>query len=119
MQRYHLESEIIPKFFNKLEDAQAKSNQANNPITDATLFIIATNSMLRTEKLSRANAYRKEINVGQRTWTNWKTTYRLVEKKQRSKIKPPEENTNLELQIVQHNNLCLSNLGEPPRETHS
>ena len=33
-----------------LEEAHAKSERANNPIIDVTLVIIATNSMLTTEK---------------------------------------------------------------------
>ena len=52
MQRYHLEIELIPEYINKLEDLQAKSKWANNPITNVTLVIIATNVMIVTEQFS-------------------------------------------------------------------
>ena len=55
MKRYHLESEIIPEYINEIEDAQAKAERANNRITDTMLVIIATNTMLSTEKLPRTN----------------------------------------------------------------
>ena len=49
MQQCNIYFEVIPEYINMLEDAQEKSEQANNPITDATLVIIATNAMLSTE----------------------------------------------------------------------
>ena len=55
MQRYHLEIELIPEYINKLEDLQAKSKWANNPITNVTLVIIATNVMIVTEQFSRTS----------------------------------------------------------------
>ena len=50
MQHYHLYSKGIREYINKLKEAQAKSERANNLITDATLVIIATNAMLSAEK---------------------------------------------------------------------
>ena len=50
MQRYHLDSEVISEYINDLKDAQAKAERANNPITKATIIIIATKAMLSTEQ---------------------------------------------------------------------
>ena len=50
MQEYHTESEGILEYINALEAAQKKSKRGtgNNPITDATLLLIATNAILNT-----------------------------------------------------------------------
>ena len=50
MQEYHMESEGILEYINALEAAQNKSKRGtgNNPITDETLLLIATNRMLKT-----------------------------------------------------------------------
>ena len=55
MQTYHENMEGIPKYFKKLEDAQKQSNRAGNPSTDPTLLLFASNTMLRTDRLLRAN----------------------------------------------------------------
>ena len=48
MQDYHIYSEGILEYINALEAAQKKSNYGtgNNPVTDKTLLLIATNAML-------------------------------------------------------------------------
>ena len=81
MQHYHIESDRIPEYINKLEDTHAKSERTNNPITDATLVIIATNTMLSTDELTRANEYWEEIDVGQHMWKKRNTTYLAEAKK--------------------------------------
>ena len=50
MQDYHTDSEGILEYINALEAAQKKSKRGtgNNPITDATLLLIATDVMLKT-----------------------------------------------------------------------
>ena len=50
MQDYHTDSEVILEYINALKAAQNKSKRGtgNNPITDATLILIATNIMLKT-----------------------------------------------------------------------
>ena len=49
MQEYHTDSEGILEYINALEAAQKKSKRGtgNNQITDETLLIIATNTMLK------------------------------------------------------------------------
>lgn len=85
MQKYHLEAEGVPEYINLLEDAQKRSKRAGNPVTDATLVVIATNAMLTTEQFPRTNEDWEELDVADRTWLKWKDLYRAAEKK--SKIK--------------------------------
>ena len=67
MQCYHLDSKGIPEYINKLRDAQAKAKRENNMITNLTLVIIATNAMLSTEQLTRANKDWEKLDVVQST----------------------------------------------------
>ena len=55
MQLYHLDMEGIPEYIKALEDNQNQSNQAGNPIADATLLLIATKAMLSTDCFPHAN----------------------------------------------------------------
>ena len=54
MQQYHQDTEGISEDVNTLEDAQKRSKRAGNPITEETLFLIATNTMLSTERFPQA-----------------------------------------------------------------
>ena len=54
-QMYHEDMEGIPKYINKLEDAQKQSNWVGNPITDPTILLFASNAMLRTDHFPCAN----------------------------------------------------------------
>ena len=81
MQYYHTNSEGIPEYINKLKDTQSKYERAKNPITDATLVIITTNSLLSTAQYPQANEDWEEPDAHQRTWERWKTTYRTAAKK--------------------------------------
>ena len=83
MQLYHLDSEGIPEYINEIEDDQARSERSKNLIIDATLIIIATNAMLSTDKFPQSNEDWEELDVSQRKWERWKTTYRTAEKRRR------------------------------------
>lgn len=85
MQQYHLEAEGIPEYINLLEDAQKKATRAGNPITDATVVIIATNAMLGTEQFPRANDDWEEMDPSLRSWTAWKKLYKTADRKARTK----------------------------------
>ena len=58
-QHYHLDSKIIPEYI----IAQSKAERANNPITGATLVIIATNEKFSTEQFPQANEYWEELDT--------------------------------------------------------
>ena len=81
MQHYHLYSKGIREYINKLKEAQAKVERANNLITDATLVIIATNAMLSAEKFPWSNEDWEELDVAQCTWARRKTAYCAAAKK--------------------------------------
>ena len=55
MQCFHLNAKGMPEYINALEDAQKQSRRANHNITNATLFLMATNVMLATQRFQRAN----------------------------------------------------------------
>ena len=81
IQQYHLNYESIPDYTNKLEDTQAKAERPNNPITDAALVIIAMSAMLITKQFPQVNEDWEELDVSQRTWARWKSTYFAAAKK--------------------------------------
>ena len=87
MQRYHIGIEGIPEYINDLKDSQVKAERINDPIMDATLIIIATKAILSTEKFPHANKDWEELDVAQRTWKRWKTTYCAAAKKSAIKNK--------------------------------
>ena len=55
-----------------LEDTQKQSNMAGNLITDPTLLLFATNTMLRTDRFPRANEIWEDLTSNNRTWARWK-----------------------------------------------
>ena len=57
MQRYHLEVEGIPEYINMLEDAQRQAGRAGRTIADKTLLLLASTTMLISERFPRANNY--------------------------------------------------------------
>ena len=87
MQRYHINFKGIPEYINDPGDAQDKAEWANNPITDATLIIVAMKAMLITEKLSHSNEDWEELDVSKRIWGRLKTTYRSAANKAEIKKK--------------------------------
>jgi regulator of replication initiation timing len=85
MQQYHVQAEGIPEYINMLEDAQKKARLAKITITDATLFIIATNAMLTSEQFPRANEDWEELDPADQTWKKWKELYKGADRKARTK----------------------------------
>ena len=55
MQHYHQDMKGIPEYINTLEDAQKRSKRAGNPITEDTLLLIATNTMISAERFPLAD----------------------------------------------------------------
>ena len=69
MQDYHTDIEGILKYINALKAAQKKSTRGtgNNPITDATLLLIATNSMLKTGAYTRTTDKWEDLDASAQT----------------------------------------------------
>ena len=85
MQDYHTDNQGILKYINALKAAQKKPKcgMGNNPITDATLLLIATNTMLKTGAHPRTTDKWEELDVSAQTWDAWKTAYKHADMKER------------------------------------
>ena len=85
MQEYHTDSEGILGYINALEAAHKKSKRGtgNNPITDATLLLIATIAMLKMGAHPRTTDKWEDIDASAQTWDAWKTAYKTADMKER------------------------------------
>ena len=70
MQRYHLEVEGIPDNINMLEETQRQASRAGRTITDDTLLLFASTSMLNSERLPRANDHWEDRAERDKTWAS-------------------------------------------------
>ena len=73
-QEYHTDSKGILEYINALEAAQKKSKHGtgNNPITDATLLLIATNAMLKTGAHAQTTDKWEVLDASAQTWDAYK-----------------------------------------------
>ena len=69
--------EGIPEYVNALEDVQKRSKRAGNPITEETLLIIATNTMILAERFSRADEIWEDL-PKKKNWPAWKNLYKAA-----------------------------------------
>ena len=76
MQRYQLNFEGIPEYINMLEDAQKQAAWTWRTIDNKTLPPFATNAMLTTNRFLRANKNWEDHAESDKTWTNWKESYK-------------------------------------------
>ena len=85
MQEYHKDSEGILEYINTLEAAQKKSKcgTVNNPITDETLLLIATNVMLKTGAHLRTTYKWEDLDAAAQTWKARKTAYKTADMKEK------------------------------------
>ena len=85
MQRYHLEVEGIPEYINMLEDAQRQAVWSGRTIADETLLLFASTTMLTSERFLLTNENYEERAERDKTWSQWKTTYKRAHAKARVK----------------------------------
>ena len=85
MQYYHTDSEGILEYINALEAAQntSKRGTVNKLITDATLLLIATNTMFKTGAHPCTTDKWEDLDVSAQTWNTWKTAYKTADMKER------------------------------------
>ena len=78
MLQYHLEHEGVPEYINALEDAQkmAALLDESNEIADSTLLLIASTSILKSQRYPRANEKWEDITKDAQTWEAWKVLYK-------------------------------------------
>ena len=85
MQEYHKDIEGILEHINALEAAHKKSKRGtgNNPITDETLLLIATDTKLKTGAHPRTTDEWEDLDTAAQTWNAWKTAYKTSDMKER------------------------------------
>ena len=72
----HTYHESISQYMQAIEEAQQKSARAGMPITDSTLVMIATKSMLATQRFQTTNYKWEELGRYVQTWGKWKDLYK-------------------------------------------
>ena len=85
IQKYHTDSEGILEYINAFESSQKKSKRGkgNNPITDATLLLIATETTLKTGMHPRTTDKWEDLDAYAQTWDAWKMAYKTTGTKER------------------------------------
>ena len=85
MQEYHKDSKGILEYINALEAAHNKSKRGtgNKPITDETLLLIATHTMLKTGTYPLTTDKWEDLDAAAQTWEAWKTDYNTADMKER------------------------------------
>ena len=72
MRQYHVEYEGIPEYINALEDAQRRAKQAGNDgeyvITNATILLIASTAMLKTQQFPCVNDEWEDLPRAEKIW---------------------------------------------------
>ena len=61
---------------------KSKQGTGNNPITDATLLLIATNAMLKIGAHPRTMNKWEDLDTSAQTWNAWKTEYKTADMKE-------------------------------------
>ena len=86
---YHLTAEGIPEYINMLEDAQRQALRIdeNNPITDASVLVIATSAFLKDNRFPRTSEDWEDLPSNQKTWDTWKTMYKAAQGRERIRVK--------------------------------
>ena len=86
---YHLTAEGIPEYINMLEDAQRQALRIdeNNPITDASVLVIATSAFLKDNRFPRTSEDWEDLPSNRKTWATWKTMYKAAQGRERIRVK--------------------------------
>ena len=75
MRLYHVEYEGIPEYINALDDAQRRAKRVGNDgeyvIIDATILLIASTAMLKTQQFPRVNDEWEDLLRAVKTWATW------------------------------------------------
>ena len=100
MQHYHLEVEGIPEYINMLKDAQKQAGRAGRTISNKKLLLFATTAILTTERFPRANEDWEDRTEYDKTWKNWKESYKKTHAKARIKAQANEALSSLAQKIL-------------------
>jgi hypothetical protein len=76
----------IPEYIFLLEDAHRKAARACLPITNQTLTILASTSLLAADTFPRTTELWEELDPANKTWAAWKTAYPAAHKKRVNRL---------------------------------
>ncbi len=77
----------IPEYIFLLKDAQRKAARAHLPVTNQTLTILASTTLLATNTFPRTTELWEELDPADKTWTAWKTAYLAAHKKRANRLR--------------------------------
>jgi hypothetical protein len=86
MHQYYSQADGIPQFINMMEDAQKKAKRAGMPIADVELVMMASTAVLAAQHFPREVDDWEGLASSARTWTAWKTAFRLAHIKRQRQI---------------------------------
>ncbi len=86
MHQYYIQADSIPQYINMLEDAQKKAKRASMPIADIELVMMALAAVLGGQHFLREVDDWEGLPSSARTWSAWKTAFRLVHIKRQRQI---------------------------------
>ena len=78
MHQYYSQADSIPQYIIILEDAQKKAKRAGMPIADVELAMMASAAVLTAQHFPRKVDDWEGLPAVSRTWTAWKTVFRLT-----------------------------------------
>ncbi len=86
MHQYYAQADGIPQYIIMLEDAQKKAKRADMPIADVELVMMASAAVLAAQHFPREVDDWEGLPAASRTWTAWKTAFRLAHFKRQRQI---------------------------------
>ena len=86
MHQYYTQADGIPQYIIMLEDAQKKAQRAGMPIADIELVMMASAAVLAAQHFPREVDDWEGLPAASRTWSAWKTAFRLAHLKRQRQI---------------------------------
>jgi hypothetical protein len=86
MSQYYKGTPDIPKYIFLLEDTQCKAGRARLPITDQTLTVLASTTLLAADTFPRTTELWEGLDPANKTWAAWKTAYLAAHKKRANRL---------------------------------
>jgi hypothetical protein len=86
MHQYYTQADGIPQYIIMLEDAQKKAKRAGMPIADVELVMMASAAVLAAQHFPREVDDWEGLPAASRTWSAWKTAFRLAHLKRQRQI---------------------------------
>jgi len=86
MSKYYEGTLDIPKYIFLLEDAQRKAARACLPVTNQTLTVLASTTLLAANTFPCTTELWEELDPANKTWAAWKTAYLAAHKKRANRL---------------------------------